>query len=92
MNNKFNEDFNCYIEERINNNISSFKKSNKWKELYNKFSQKYEYIIGNLNNITQKELEELYAIFNDLSAQEQYLVYKIGFLDGINISGRNKEI
>lgn len=90
MQNKFNEDFNCYIEERVNSNISIFKKSKKWKEIYNKFSNKYEYIISNLDNITQKELEELYAIFNDLSAQEQYLVYKIGFLDGINIS--NKEI
>lgn len=79
------EDLEPYIDERINHNVSKFKKSKKWKELYKKFSEKYDILFENPENADTKKLEELYASFNNLSMQEQYLVYKIGFVDGIKL-------
>lgn len=77
------DDLEPFMDERISHNIGTFHKSKKWKNLYNQFSHTYENLSNNIGQITKKDLEKLHSTFNNLSVQEQYLIYKIGFVDGI---------
>ena len=80
------KDIEPYIDERINSNMNLLKKSKKWQTLHHAFYSSFESAIGKLKGTNKKDLEKLYALFNDLSAEEQYLIYKMAFVDGICLS------
>ena len=86
MENTFNDDFNDFIEERINQNFSKLKSNNNYKKLNNLFNNSYYAFINNLNSKDKRELEDLYSMNNKISSYEIFLAYKIGFCDGIKLN------
>lgn len=85
MNKMLSEDLEPYIDERICHNMDNFKQAPKWKKAYNEFNKIYDDLFNSFDKIAKNKLENLLAQFNDLSSQEQYEVYKIGFVDGIRL-------
>lgn len=79
------EDFKEFVDNRINNSLAEFKKQSSWKKATNKFNSKYEDLYNTLSESEKSNLEDIKALFYNLSTEEQYIIYKIGFTDGMTL-------
>lgn len=86
------EDFKEFIESRVNGNIQHFSNDKSYNNLYNEFSNAYDSLYNILPTKEKQFLENLYALFNDLSSYEQYISYKIGFADGMELKKDLKKV
>lgn len=76
------KDFREFVDSRVNNNLQEFKKENTWNIAHKAFYDKYNQLYNILPEKQKEILEEIQALFYNLTSEEQYIVYKIGFCDG----------
>lgn len=75
-------DFNEYVYKRLDNIINN----KQFIELTNNFLDVYKEIYSSFSVDQQKNLDRLFETFDDISFEKQCIIYKAGFVDGINLN------
>lgn len=73
------------IEDNLQKRYSSLKSSNNYKKNNINFYNNYEYFLNTLSKEDSIKFEKMYELIFDLHSSENYVAYKAGFIDGINI-------
>lgn len=79
------EDFEVFINTRLDNNYYKLLKINDFKEIDKKLSQIQKELLNNLETNQKKKLEKSIILRNSLANYEIYLAYKLGFCDFLKI-------
>lgn len=80
------DDLQQYIDERIIKNNYYFKKNNKLQKLTKETYNIYEKICNENSDIPMNVVKKIFDNLVDISAEENYISYRIGLIDGITIN------
>lgn len=86
------KDLQEFVDSRINNSFTELKKDTSWKSANKKFEDKYNKLYTVLPEKEKSILEDVRALFFNLTSEEQYLIYKIGFYDGVTFKSDLKKV
>jgi len=73
------------IEDNIQKRYKALKSCKNYKKKNSEFYKYYEYFFNTLNRKDSIIFEKMYQLLFDLHSNENYVAYKAGFIDGINI-------
>lgn len=79
---------NDVIEERIKDNLRDLHSSKKWRSHYQEYRNLYSIVFETTDGKLKKQLEDMLSLKDYLDSENIYLVYKIGFVDGINLDNQ----
>lgn len=77
------EDFENFIDERINNEYHKLRQTKKWRENAKQYDTAYSNFYEQLNEKQKKQFDEIMDIKNLLNSCESQFVYRLGFTDFI---------
>ena len=77
------EDFENFIDERINNEYHKLRQTKKWRETVKQYNTAYNSLCEQLNEKQKKQFDEIMDIKNLLMGCESQFVYRLGFTDFI---------
>ena len=80
------DDLQQYIDERIIKNNYYFKKNNKLQKLTKETYNIYEKICNENSDIPMNVVKKIFDNLVNISAEENYISYRIGLIDGITIN------
>lgn len=88
--NIFDENFDSFINNRIDETVSSLKKDNKnYKNKLKEYNKLYHELYKELTTTQKQKLDKLLDISNNLSSDELILTYKTATNDFINLKNKN---
>lgn len=73
------------IEDKLQKRYSSLKNCKNYKKKNIAFYNDYEYFLNNLSKEESIKFEKMFNLIFDLHSAENYVAYKAGFIDGLNI-------
>lgn len=73
------------IEDKLQKRYSSLKSCSNYKKNNINFYNNYEYFLNSLSKKDSIKFEKMYELIFNLHSSENYVAYKAGFIDGINI-------
>ena len=77
------EDFENFIDERVNNEYHKLRQTKKWRETVKQYNTAYSSLYEQLNEKQKKQLDEIIDIKNLLNSCESQFTYRLGFADFI---------
>jgi len=85
MDNSFPE-LDEYIEERIQGQFFKLKNNKEYLELHTRYVDNYEILFNKLNKTDRALFENICNDIFNINSKENYLSYKVGFVDGIKLN------
>lgn len=73
------------IEDKLQQRYSSLKTCKNYKKKNITFYNSYEHFLNNLSKEDSIKFEKMFNLIFDLHSSENYVAYKAGFIDGLNI-------
>lgn len=73
------------IEDKLQTRYSSLKTCKNYKKKNITFYNSYEHFLNNLPKEDAIKFEKMFNLIFDLHSSENYVAYKAGFIDGLNI-------
>lgn len=83
--NSLEEELLTAIEDKLQKRYSNLKNCKDYKKKNVSFYNQYEYFFNHLSKEDAIKFEKLYESLFDLHSTENYIAYKAGFVDGINL-------
>lgn len=83
--NSLEEELLTAIEDNLQKRYSNLKNCKDYKKKNVSFYNQYEYFLNHLSKEDAIKFEKLYESLFDLHSTENYIAYKAGFVDGINL-------
>jgi len=85
LNNEFAE-LDEYIEERIQGQFLKLQQDKEYWEINTRYSNNYEILFNKLNKNDRALFENICSDIFNINSKENYLSYKVGFVDGIKLN------